>query len=155
MCIRDSLDGLPFNDFDIELGEGYFIRCDTASDWTAQGTSLASGLLVSLQPGWNLVGVPYPSRVYVAQTLLDDINGQGGSCSEIDRWLNGGWDPHLDGLPFNDFLIEPDEGYFVRCTQASTFVPSTDLPDLLVESIETDPVAVSYTHLTLPTTPYV
>lgn len=79
---------------------------------------------LALQPGWNLVGVPHPESRYTAQSLLDDINNQDGACSEVDRWLNGGWDAHIDDLPFNDFEIATGAGYFVKCSQASSFMPS-------------------------------
>lgn len=45
----------------------------------------------SLAVGWNLLGLnvlsdPQPT----AEQALDDIEAQGGSASEINRWLNGG-----------------------------------------------------------------
>lgn len=115
--------GYPFNDFVVEPGKGYFIKCATSSQWTLEGYSLTSGVPVPLQPGWNLIGVPYPASGYTAQSLLDGITSQGGACSEIDRWYNGGWMAHINGYPFNNFDVEPSEGYFVKCTQSSTFVP--------------------------------
>ena len=115
-------DGLPFNDFDVNLGEGYFIKCVQISEWTLEGRPFSASVPLSLVAGWNLVGIPYPTG-YTAQSLLDGINSQGGACTEVDRWLNSGWDSHVDGLPFNDFSITTDEGYFVKCTQASSFTP--------------------------------
>ena len=79
---------------------------------------------MALQSGWNLIGVPYSQMGYTAQSLLDGIATQGGACSEVDRWLNGGWDAHIDNLPFNDFVIDPEKGYFIKCSQGSTFVPN-------------------------------
>lgn len=119
------VNGLPFNNFPIDLGQGYFAKCSLASAWTLSGWSLAAGVPTTLQPGWNLVSVPYPESGYMAQSVLDGINAQGGNCTEIDRWRNGGWDAHLNGLPFNNFSIAPDQGYFVKCSQASTFVPGS------------------------------
>lgn len=118
------INGLPFNDFDILAGQGYFVKCSAPGTWTVEGQAVTSGVPLSLSAGWNLVGVPYPASGYTAQSLLDGVEAQGGACTEIDRWLNGGWDAHIDGLPFNDFPIETDEGYFLRCTQNSTFTPS-------------------------------
>jgi hypothetical protein len=117
------IDGLPFNDFAIEPGNGYFLKCTTAGQWTLEGYAFTVGEPIALQPGWNLIGVPHPVSSYTAQSLLDAIAGQGGACSEVDRWLNGGWDANINGLPFNDFAIEPDQGYFVRCSQTSVFAP--------------------------------
>ena len=117
------INGLPFNDFLVELGKGYFLKCAATASWTFQGTGLVDPVVLALQPGWNLISIPHPPGVYAAQALLDGINSQGGDCSEIDRWLNGGWDAHINGLPFNDYAIEPNMGYFVRCLQASVFTP--------------------------------
>jgi hypothetical protein len=113
--------GLPFNNFSIELGRGYFLRCTTALDFRVRGFELTSGVPLALTPGWNLVGIPYPPDFYSASTLLAAIALQGGECSEVDRWQNGGWSAYV-GLPFNDFAIEADKGYFLRCSQSSTFV---------------------------------
>ena len=73
------------------------------------------------------MSVPHPPSLYTAQTLLNAIAAQAGACSEIDRWRFGGWDAHINGLPFNDFSVEPDKGYFVKCSQPSTFTPGTGL----------------------------
>jgi hypothetical protein len=120
-------DGAPFNDFDIVLGEGYFLLCSAASSMTYSGQALGGPVDLALVPGWNLVGVPYPAGSYTAQSLLDDINAQGGACTEIDRWLNGGWDGHVDGFPFNDFPIETDQGYFILCSGPGSFSPTAGL----------------------------
>ena len=119
------IDGLTFNNYDIQVGQGYFIKCSQSSDWILEGSALESGVALDLIPGWNLVGVPYPESGYNAQGVLDDINAQGGECSEIDRWLDDTWDAHIDGLTFNNFDLLPDEGYFVKCTETSSFTPSS------------------------------
>jgi hypothetical protein len=115
--------GLPFNLFGISLGEGYFVRCSQNSDWTLEGSKLTAGVSLNLVPGWNLVGIPYPPQGLTAQAVLDGVNGQGGSCQEIVRWINGGWESHPDKLPFNNFVILPTEGYFIRCTASSVYTP--------------------------------
>jgi len=63
-------------------------------------------------------------KCHAHENILDDINSQGGDCSEIDRWLNGGWNAHINGLSFNNFEVKPFEGYFVKCSQGSSFTPS-------------------------------
>jgi uncharacterized repeat protein (TIGR01451 family) len=55
--------------------------------------------------------------------LLEGIVAQGGACTEVNRWLNGGWNAYLQGLPFNNFAIQEGAGYFLRCSQSSTYVP--------------------------------
>ena len=109
------VDGLLINDFAITMGEGYFMKCSTHSDWTVDGMTPSEELMVTLLVGWNLISVPYPPQSYDAQSLLDKFEAEGSICTEVDRWLNGGWDAHIDGLSFNNFSIDPDKGYFVRC----------------------------------------
>ncbi|MBI5305488.1 MAG: fibronectin type III domain-containing protein [Chloroflexi bacterium] len=115
--------GLPFNDFPIQQGMGYFLKCNKANTWSYQGTGLTQGIPLSLFTGWNLVGVPYAPSAQTAESLTDGMNTQGGNCPEADRWLNGGWDSHLNNVSFNDFAIEANKGYFVKCTQPSAYVP--------------------------------
>lgn len=109
--------GLPFNEFPIETDQGYFIRCDSASTWTYSGTALNLAS-INFGVGWTLISLP--TSTYLAQSLLNDINSQSGDALEIARWYNAGWDSHINGLPFNDFNIDADKGYFVRCNIAST-----------------------------------
>lgn len=115
--------GLPFGIFNIELGEGYFVKCAQAVAWDLEGSPLASSVVVNLSPGWNLVGIPEPLQYYGAQSLLDGIETQGGACSDIVRWENGGWITHSDHLPYQDFTILPNEGYFIRCSTPLAFDP--------------------------------
>ena len=136
--------GLPFNNFEVLPGQGYFIRCSVDSTWTMEGTEFTAGLPLILEAGWNMVGVPYPPNTYTAQSYLDHLNSQGNACAEIDRWLNGGWEAHYNGLPFNNFTIEPEHGYFVRCTQVNKPV------DLVLQKADGDVLAgagevISYT----------
>ncbi len=117
------LNALPsFNDFDLAVGAGYFVKCTGASEWTMQGDSFAAGVPVTLVSGLNLIGIPYPGG-YTAHSVLEAITGQGGVCSEIDTWT-GTWVAHLTILPdINNFPIVRDRGYFVKCTAPSTFTP--------------------------------
>jgi hypothetical protein len=117
--IRD----LPFNDFTLELGQGYFLKATAASSWQRTGRPPSNPLPVELFPGWNLVSFPKLLCTLTAEGLLDGIAAQGGACSEADRWLNGGWDGHIKDLPFNNFTLTDNQGYFVKCTQHSTYVP--------------------------------
>ena len=115
---------LPFNDYVLELGKGYFVRTTSASTWTRTGRALPNPLPIALNVGWNLVGFPKLPRAMTAQDILNGIESQGGACSEMDRWLYGGWETFVKGLPFNNFSINNAEGYFIRCTQSSTYTPN-------------------------------
>ena len=117
------INGLPFGNFPIELGKSYFLRCNVPLAFRLRGFELTSGVPLALSPGWNLVGIPYPPSGYTAQSLLLAIAAQGGACSEVDNWLSGGWSAYIGGLPFNNFTIRPTTGYFLKCSQASVFVP--------------------------------
>ena len=114
---------LPFNDFTLELGKGYFVKALTASIWQRSGRRPSAVVPLNLTPGWNLVGFPKLTGTLDAEQLLDGIETQGGNCSEIDRWLNGGWAGHIHNLPFNIFDLQTDQGYFVKCTVPSIYVP--------------------------------
>ena len=116
--------GFPFGTFPITMGEGYFVLCTQTSTFIQQGSRLSTGATISLSPGFNLVGFPYPGTGQTAQSVLAAINSSGGNCSEIHRWLNSGWDSHYFVIPgLNNFDILPSAGYFVRCSTASSFTP--------------------------------
>ena len=72
----------------------------------------------AMDAGWNLLALSVqPQTPLTAQVLLDSLNtqSQSGNCTEVDQWLNGGWDSYLDGWGFNDFVIVPGQSYFVNC----------------------------------------
>lgn len=111
--------------FSLLAGQGYFIKCNLTSIWTYVGFVRNASVPISLSPGWNLISIPYPISSYTARTLLISINNQGGNCTEVNRWFNSAWSTHSLTLPptLNNFLILPEQGYFVRCSLASTFIP--------------------------------
>lgn len=113
--------GLPFGQFPIVMGEGYFVKCTQSSTWTLDGSPLSNAETLNLVSGWNLVGIPNPVGSLSAHDIIDGINSQGGACTEITHWVNGGWESYILNLPFNDFPILPSEGYFVRCTGSSSY----------------------------------
>ena len=105
--------GLPFNDFAINQATGYFLKCTKLGTWSFQGNPFNQAMPLNLFAGWNLVGIPYAPTALTAESMSDEMNTQGGNCAEVDRWLNGGWDSHLNGLPFNDFAAETTKGYWL------------------------------------------
>jgi hypothetical protein len=118
---------LPVNNYPLGLGQGYFVKSLAAHAWQRNGRPPSNPLSLVLVPGWNLIGLPKLPGAMNAEQLLDGIEVQGGNCSEIDRWLNGGWNGHVHNLPFNTFTLRTDEGYFVKCTQGSAYVPRLPL----------------------------
>ena len=69
------------------------------------------------------MSIPYSASGYQAQSLLQAIAAQGGSCSEVDHWRNAGWESYHLVLGGTNFSIASEEGYFVQCAVTSTFTP--------------------------------
>jgi len=118
---QTHLIGMPFGDIDMVVGEGYFALCTAASELQIEGTPL-EGQECELREGWNLISVTADGP-YTAESLGQEINVQGGACDRICRWDGSRWQTHLIGMPFGDFDIMQEEGYFVLCTVASTWRP--------------------------------
>lgn len=108
--------GLPFNNFSLSFGKGYFILAGAESTWNQEGTDIPSPLHIDLRQGWNFICLPrWTEGIFDAQGLIDEIKNQGGSCQEIDQLIRGAWEGHIDGLPFNNFPIIPGKSYAVKC----------------------------------------
>jgi len=115
--------GLPFNNFTVEPGQGLFVRCDQASQWTPTGIRYSGPITLTLAGGWNLIAVPYQTLDTVSQ-IGAAIDTQGGDWREIDRWTSGTWQGHVKGYPFNNFTFTTyGRGYMVRVARPSTFTP--------------------------------
>ncbi len=114
--------GLPFNNFPVDDGRGYMVKVNGASTWRQQAVCVSSPLTIPLAAGWNTVALPtWAGTTIRAQALCDEIARQGGCPAEVDRWVGGGWLGHVCGPPFNNFLLEPGSGYFVKVTCASSY----------------------------------
>ena len=82
---------------------------------------------IQFHEGWTLIGLPVtPDVPYTAESLGQEINAQDGTCDRIMHWDGGMWQTHLIGMPFGDFPIETNEGYFVLCDSESTWTVSGD-----------------------------
>jgi PKD repeat protein len=114
---------LPFNDFTLGLGSSYFIKSNTASTWVIEGVEITEAVPLTLQVGWNSIGIPHTDS-YTAESLCQEMINQGVTAIEIDRWYASGWDGHICGLPFNNFNLERDRGYFVKSSTSGTVTPS-------------------------------
>ena len=93
--------------------------------WQRTGYPQAGPVPVQLNPVWTLIGVPLLPGPMTAESLLVEATAQGGECTEIYRWdpLLGAWQGHIRGLPFGNFSIADDEGYFVKCANATVYTP--------------------------------
>lgn len=114
--------GLPFNDYPIQLYQGYFVKAAAPGTWTVTGLAIATPQAIELRAGWNLIAIPYTTTL-TAKALGQSINAQGGQAQEVVQWHAGGWVSHIVGLPFNDFPIRPGRGYFVRTGRPITWHP--------------------------------
>lgn len=81
----------------------------------------------SIPSGYHYLSIPCTLPVVLtAESLILSINSQGGTCTEVQRWIDGGWESHPIGLPFNNFEIVPGVGYAIVCTGPSTWTISGD-----------------------------
>jgi len=111
------IDGYPFNNFTLEIGKGYFVKCTSSATVTISGIPV-TGVSVSFLSGWNLIGIPCGS--YNAEGVLEKIRSQSGDAIEIDRWYNSTWQGYIYGFPFNNFKVDSWRGYFIKSNKAST-----------------------------------
>lgn len=117
--------GLAFNNFNLVLGSDYFVKTAAASTWNLEGWAVTAPVPLTLQIGWNSIGVPHTGS-FTAETLCQEIISQGVTAQEIDRWVAGGWAGHICGLPFNDFPIAIGTGYFVKSSSAGVVTPTSN-----------------------------
>jgi hypothetical protein len=104
------------NDFPIEAGKGYFLRCDSNATTSFYGKVLAYPLPLTFEPGFNLPALPYPPGYYTACSLIDSIPATSRAFSwdaSFQRWLSA-----LDvGMCIgDDFPVEEGKGYFTYST---------------------------------------
>ena len=81
---------------------------------------------LSLTTGWNHVAIgTYQATTLTAEDVCQAINtaNGAGTAAEIDRWVNGGWEGHICGLPPNTFTLDRYTGYFLRLTRSATWTP--------------------------------
>ena len=119
--------GLPFNNFALELGSGYFLRAGIPSTWACTGQPPENPVPVELEPVWTLISLPKMPGPMTAGDLLSDANAQGGGCTQVSGWDNtiSDWQIHIPDLPASDFALADDEGYFVQCANAITYTPGS------------------------------
>ena len=119
--------GLPFGNFAVLPGQPHFLRasCPNVLRLPA-GYSVTPGGTITLTTGWNFVALPRAVGAMPAETACQQIAAQGGAVSEIDLWdpVAGNWAGHICGLPFADFEMVPDDGYFIKSQADSVWRPS-------------------------------
>ncbi len=115
----------PYNNYLLELGQGYFVRAAVASTWVRTGPPPADPAPMDLEPMWALIGIPKLPGPMTAADLLAEATAQGGACTEIDRWdqPTQTYESFDSGMPGTGFDLTEDEGYFVKCANAITYTP--------------------------------
>jgi hypothetical protein len=107
--------GVPSDDFDIAVGEGYALRVTSSGTWKATGTAISS-VTIPLSSGFTFVGIPFGS--HTAATLvsaLDQKASDGGTISVLLSLMeNQMWATFAPNLPSDTFPIERGKGYFIR-----------------------------------------
>lgn len=112
----------------ISGGKAYYINCSSPTNLTLTGTPITA--MPSLVTGWQFISLPhgYPAGFNpdnLAETYLDSITTR--YCSEIYRWVNGGWTVHRNNLPTNNFALDAKEGYDLKCGTLLPICPSSGL----------------------------
>ncbi|MSQ42651.1 MAG: RCC1 repeat-containing protein [Chloroflexi bacterium] len=81
---------------------------------------------LSLTTGWNHVAIgTYQASALTAEDVCQAINTANGSGTmvEFNRWVNGGWEGHICGLPPNTFTLERYTGYFIKLSRNAIWTP--------------------------------
>jgi len=101
--------------FELEGGEGYYVRMSDAASVELSGFGWESPFTVSLVTGYNLVGIPVnDTTVANASALMDEI---GADAKEVFKWDKAaqGWVAYNSLMPPQAaFELEGGEGYYVR-----------------------------------------
>jgi hypothetical protein len=117
--------GTAVGNFAVEVGKGYFVRCVNAVTWQMQGYRLNGWSKdVKLAAGYNLVSLPLepePPARYTAERVGQEIDADGGGCTSVIEYRDGAFRTHPMGTAVENFTVVTGRGYFVRCTQPSTW----------------------------------
>jgi hypothetical protein len=113
--------GLALNDFEIQVGKAYFLKVTTPGSWSMIGYVTDVGLPDYFGVGLNGIGIPYMPTPLTASSLAAYVASLGGEVGQIDMWDEsvGMWRSYMPGLPFTDFPLETDRGYFLKVTQST------------------------------------
>jgi len=107
--------GIPYNDFSLVGGVGYFVYVTGDCFLNVTGVCIES-VNVSLYMGWNLIG--WFSEIGTnASSLGAVLHG----CTTICMYdaVTGFYVTHVVGIPYNDFLITSGMGLFIYVTSDS------------------------------------
>lgn len=112
------------DNFPITPGRGYLIKTKLPVSFSIYGRAVSSAVPISMQVGWNLVGISGTARSYTAESLIDSINAEKPSVNNVTRWTASkaryeGLQKSLDSNGVDqvygfDFPITARTAYFIR-----------------------------------------
>lgn len=105
-------------DFNLISGQGLFIlNLGSNREVTFSGNKFEESIPLTLNQGWNLVGVVSPKNNYNSEQLLTKIGTQNITVSTVSQFENGKYQSVVkdDGTFFgNNFNIVDKRGYFIK-----------------------------------------
>ena len=107
--------GVPWDDFSIEDGVGYYVYLTDDTVFTTTGPPISSAS-VNLSPGWNMIGW-YHDYDTTAESLGENISG----CTVLCMFdaLTQMFKTHVVGIPHNNYQVTVGMGLFVYVTEES------------------------------------
>ncbi len=92
-------------------------------------------LTLAINAGSTTFSLPFSN--WKASSLIQSINEQGGSATEVDQWTGTEWEAFALNVSGKDFPIQAGTGYILRADSASRWrVPIT--PSTPIKSIRLD-----------------
>ena len=107
--------GIPWDDFPIEDGVGYYVYCSHDSIFSIRDLTITS-VNVSITEDWNLIGW-YHDYDSTAESLGQNISGT-SVVIKFDA-VNQTFFTHVVGTPHDNFTIKRGMGLFIYTTEAS------------------------------------
>jgi hypothetical protein len=93
----------------------------TTDDWAILVRRLYT-FDIALASGYNLVALPLrPEAPLTAEGLAEAVNADDGSCVSVIRYADGAFETHPVGTAVENFPVTVGAGYFLRCTNPSTW----------------------------------
>jgi hypothetical protein len=93
--------------------QGFFAYSKVNGSWLPAGTDYAGGQTVTLHPGWNLVGNPYPPQGLTTDVIYQQITQAGGTVQEIAIYGPGGYQTWVPGAGQTPFLVPSWAGVWI------------------------------------------
>lgn len=103
-------------------GKAYFITCSSPVTVTIGGTNPINDFSLVGRP-YQLISLPrsYNNSGKKAEDVLKEVESLGVKCGVLNRWKNGGWEPHIKNGPSN-FDVSDLEGYALeRCSSSGAY----------------------------------